>query len=113
MGAGLRAIDRMLNFLRDGLTTWLADAVHGKRRRRWAPKSSLIAAQSMALRRDDAQACRAHAAADSRAAEAMALGDERTDLEVSAESWASRADLLDRLDKSFEKRRALDEARSR
>jgi hypothetical protein len=43
----------------------------------------------------------------------MATSNERLALERSAEAWTLRAELLERIARSFEKRRALDEASRR
>lgn len=60
--------------------------------------------------KDTAQACRDRASADLVKSLAMLTANQRQALERSAENWASRALLLERVEQSFEKRRALDEA---
>jgi hypothetical protein len=40
----------------------------------------------------------------------MATSNERLTLERSAQAWTLRAELLERVERSFEKRRALEEA---
>ena len=56
------------------------------------------------------QGCRDRATADLLEAVTVATANQRRRLEHSAQSWTIRADLLDRLSKSFEKRGALDRA---
>jgi hypothetical protein len=56
------------------------------------------------------QGCLDRATADLLEAVTMVTANQRRHLERSAESWTVRADLLDRLNKSFEKRGALDRA---
>ena len=54
------------------------------------------------------QGCRDRATADLLEAVTVVTANQRRRLEHSAQSWTIRADLLDRLHKSFEKRGALD-----
>jgi hypothetical protein len=60
------------------------------------------------LPQDTVQGCRDRAAADLLEAVTMVGTNQRLSLERSSQSWTLRADLLDRLEKSFEKRRTLD-----
>ena len=56
------------------------------------------------------EGCRDRATADLLKAVTMVTANQRRCLERSAETWTLRADLLGRLNKSFEKRDALDRA---
>ena len=60
------------------------------------------------LPQDTIQGCRDRAAADLLEAATIIGTNQRLLLERSSESWTLRANLLDRLEKSFEKRRVLD-----
>jgi len=62
------------------------------------------------LTKDTPRACRERASANLLESVAMVTANERLALERSAEKWSLRADLLERIDKSFEKRRVLDQA---
>ena len=53
-------------------------------------------------------ACRERASADLLTSLAVITANQRLALERSAESWTLRAVMLERMEKSFEKRRALD-----
>ena len=57
-----------------------------------------------------AAACRERASADLLESVTMFTANQRMALERSAESWTLRAVMLERIEKSFEKRRALDVA---
>ena len=57
-----------------------------------------------------AAGCRDRAAADLLEASTLVAANERRRFERSAESWSQRADLLGRVETSFKKRAALDEA---
>jgi predicted RNA polymerase sigma factor len=59
---------------------------------------------------DTVQGCRDRATADLLQAVIMMTANQRLRLEQSAHGWTLRADMLDRLNKSFEKRAALDRA---
>ena len=59
------------------------------------------------------QGCRDRATADLLEAVTVVTANQRRRLERSAESWTVRANLLDRLNKSFEKRGAIDRAHKR
>lgn len=58
--------------------------------------------------KDTGETCRERASADLLASAAMLTANERLALERSAENWTLRAEMLDRIEKSFNKRRALD-----
>ena len=60
--------------------------------------------------KDTGAACRERASADLLRSVAMITANQRLSLERSAESWTLRAIMLERVEKSFEKRRALDAA---
>jgi len=57
------------------------------------------------LSKDTASACRERASADLLRSVAMITANQRLSLERSAESWTTRAIMLERMEKSFEKRR--------
>ena len=59
---------------------------------------------------DTIAGCRALAASDLAKAEVMDTVNGRERMELSAASWGQRADLLQRLETSFAKRKALDAA---
>ena len=71
-----------------------------------SPKASA----TQGWRKDTAGACRDRASADLLKSVAMLTSNERLALERSAQAWMLRADLLQRVERSFEKRRALEEA---
>lgn len=71
---------------------------------------SAATARTFKLPQNTVQGCRDRAAADLLEAVTIITANQRLRLERSAQSWTIRADLLDRLDKSFEKRSALDRA---
>ena len=79
------------------LTNWLDDP---------SPRASV----TQGLRKDTAGACRDRATADLLRSVVMATSNERLTLERSAQAWTLRAELLERVERSFEKRRALEEA---
>ena len=60
------------------------------------------------LPQDTVQGCHDRAAADLLEAATIIGTNQRLRLERSSHSWTLRANLLDRLEKSFDKRRALD-----
>ena len=62
------------------------------------------------LSRDTAEGCRDRAAADLREADSSTDPHERKQLRKGAKRWSLRADMLERLARSFRKRAALDEA---
>lgn len=62
------------------------------------------------LSRDTAEGCRDRAAADLREADTSTDPYERRQLRKGAKRWSLRADMLERLARSFRKRAALDEA---
>ena len=62
------------------------------------------------LSRDTVEGCRDRAAADLREADTSTDLHERKQLRRGAEQWSLRADMLERLARSFRKRAALDEA---
>ena len=64
-------------------------------------------------RRDRVTECHARAAADRLQARDMDTDNGRRKLEHSAQTWDERAELLGRLDASFNKREQLDAAASR
>lgn len=66
--------------------------------------------RTLKLPQDTVQGCRDRAAADLLQAVTVMTANQRLRLEESARSWTLRADMLDRLNKSFEKRAALDHA---
>ncbi len=61
-------------------------------------------------RRDRVAECHTRASADRLEAEGMDTSNGRRKLELSAETWDARAELLGRLDASFNKREQLDAA---
>ena len=79
----------------------------------WLDDPSPRASATQALRKDTAGACRDRATADLLRSVVMATSNERLALERSAEAWTLRAELLERIARSFEKRRGLDEASRR
>lgn len=72
----------------------------------------LPSARGRTLKRaeDTVQGCRDRATRDLLEAVVTMTTNQRLRLEQSAHSWTLRADMLDRLNKSFEKRAALDRA---
>ena len=62
------------------------------------------------LSRDTIEGCRDRAAADLREADTSTDPYERRQLRKGAKRWSLRADMLERLARSFRKRAALDEA---
>jgi hypothetical protein len=60
------------------------------------------------LPQDTVQGCRDRAVADLLEAATMVGANQRLRLERSSQSWSMRADLLDGVEKDFERRRALD-----
>ena len=60
--------------------------------------------------KDTGAACRERASADLLRSVTMITANQRISLERSAESWTLRAVMLERMEKSFEKRRVLDAA---
>ena len=76
-----------------------------------APKANLdpVAAPAKLLH-NTAIGCRDRAASDLQQASISSAGNERRRFERSAETWSRRADMLERVEKSFKKRAALDEA---
>ena len=75
-------------------------------------KSALPSASGRTLKLPDntVQGCRDRATADLLEAVTALTANKRRRLERSAESWTVRAALLDRVNKSFEKRDALNRA---
>ena len=73
---------------------------------------ALPAANARTLMRPEytVQGCRDRATADLLLAVAVLTANQRLQLERSAQTWTLRADMLNRLNKSFEKRAALDRA---
>lgn len=67
-------------------------------------------ARTLKLPENTVQGCRDRATADLLEAVTVVTANQRRRLERSAESWTVRAVLLDRLNKSFDKRDALDRA---
>jgi hypothetical protein len=65
---------------------------------------------TLKLPENTVRGCRDRATADLLKAVTVMTANERRRLEHSAESWTLRANLLDRLDKSSDKRAALDRA---
>ena len=72
--------------------------------------STPSASTKRGLTKDTGAACRERATADLLKSVAMITANQRLALERSAESWTLRALMLERIEKSFEKRRALDHA---
>jgi hypothetical protein len=72
--------------------------------------STPSASMKRGLTKDTGAACRERATADLLKSVAMITANQRLALERSAESWNLRALMLERIEKSFEKRRALDQA---
>jgi predicted RNA polymerase sigma factor len=66
--------------------------------------------RTLKLAENTVQGCRDRATADLLEAVTVMTANQRRRLERSAESWTVRAALLDRLNKSFEKRDAIDRA---
>ena len=62
------------------------------------------------LSRDTVEGCRDRAAADLQEADTSTDPHQRKQLKGGAQRWSLRADMLERLAKSFRKRAALDEA---
>lgn len=62
------------------------------------------------LPHNTATGCRDRAASDLQHASTSTAGNERKRFERSAETWSQRADMLERVERSFKKRAALDEA---
>ena len=60
--------------------------------------------------KDTGAACRARASADLLKGAGAATANQKLSLQRSAESWLVRAAMLERIEKSFEKRRAIDAA---
>ena len=60
--------------------------------------------------KDTGAACRERASADLFKSVSALTANQRGTLERSAESWIARAAMLERMEKSVEKRRAIDEA---
>lgn len=60
--------------------------------------------------KDTGAACRLRASSDLLKSAAALTANQQLLLQRSAESWTLRAAMLERMEKSFEKRRALDEA---
>ena len=78
--------------------------------RRRSARSVLPSAKGRTRKRPEntVQGCRDRATADLLEAVTVVTANQRRRLERSAESWTVRATLLDRLNKSFEKRAAID-----
>ena len=76
----------------------------------WMDDPSPKASATQRLRKDTAGACRDRATADLLTSVVMATSNERLALERSAQAWTLRAELLERVERSFEKRRALEKA---
>lgn len=72
---------------------------------------SSVRATSLKLPENTVQGCRDRAAADLLAAVTMVTANQRLRLEQSAHTWTMRADMLGRIEKSFEKRSALERLR--
>lgn len=74
--------------------------------------TELPAANARTLKRpeDTVHGCRDRATADLLLSVSVLTANERLQLERSAQAWTLRADMLNRLNKSFEKRAALDRA---
>lgn len=62
------------------------------------------------VHQDTGAACRLRASSDLLKSAAALTANQQLLLQRSAESWTLRAAMLERMEKSFEKRRALDEA---
>jgi hypothetical protein len=75
---------------------------------RAAPAVASIRGRTRKLPQDTVQGCHDRAAADLQQSVAVITANQRLRLEKSAASWTSRANLLDRLQKRFEQRRAMD-----
>lgn len=76
-----------------------------------ARTNSAVRATSLKLPENTVQGCRDRAAADLLAAVTMVTANQRVRLEQSAHTWTMRADMLGRIEKSFEKRLALERLR--
>ena len=88
------------------LEGWEDDGGTPARKRRSASRPSPMARlSSNREQRDTASGCRARAAADLLEAATLATVNERRRMESSAASWTARAELLGRLEDSFEARR--------
>ena len=68
------------------------------------------ASPSRGLSKDTGGACRERASADLLKSVTALTANQQRVLERSAESWTLRGAMLDRIDKSIEKRRTIDEA---
>ena len=71
--------------------------------------STPVASAKRGLTKDTGAACRERASADLLRSAAMITVNQRLTLERSAESWVLRAIMLERIEKSFDKRHALDQ----
>ena len=74
------------------------------------PLSNLRVEPHLELSRNTVEGCRDRAAADLQEADTATDPQERKQLRRGAKRWSLRADMLERLAKSFRKRAALDEA---
>ena len=71
--------------------------------------STPAASAKRGVTKDTGAACRERASADLLRSAAMLTVNQRLTLERSAESWMLRAIMLERIEKSFDKRHALDQ----
>jgi len=72
--------------------------------------STPSASAKRGVSKDTGAACRERAEADLLRSVTMITANQRLALERSAESWMLRAVMLERIEKSFDKRHALDQA---
>lgn len=72
--------------------------------------STPSATLSRGFTKDTGAACRERASADLLKSVSALTANQRGTLERSAQSWIARAAMLERMEKSVEKRRAIDEA---
>jgi hypothetical protein len=95
-----------------GLLLWMIRSVGSMRPTRIEPlfHSKLRVGPRSEFSRDTVEGCRDRAAADLQDADASTNPHERKQLRRGAKRWSLRADMLERLAKSFRKRAALDDA---
>ena len=95
-----------------GLLLWMIRSVGSMRATRIEPlfHSKLRVEPRSEFSRHTVEGCRDRAAADLQEADTSTDPRERKQLRRGAKRWSLRADMLERLAKSFRKRAALDEA---
>jgi len=105
-------IDRISSFIKGIFRMRSCDPLPDKPSGESRVKSAAASASGRTLKlpENTVQGCRDRATADLLEAVTAMTADQRRSLARSAESWTVRANLLGRLNKSFEKRDALDRA---